>query len=263
MITPAVGTDVTTISAYDKNWEQTYEAENAALIGGAQAFTKTGGGDLARSNRAEVGGMNSENDGVKFTVEVPKDGRYRLNIYYSSQAPQVDPLTLQYVSKDGQNRAIGALCSHRLTIDGGAPQEIVFDSTVKWGYYNYKTVYVDLKAGRHEIQLMYQGENQNSKEINSMLCVLLDKIDLTYAPKEAAVIEIEPEELAASQEGFVYAQEGKFSGGGSASGSGKFTFYVNVPRDGKWFLHFVKEQSKLCQGCEGRVSADYRLVKIV
>ena len=93
VITPAVGTDVTTISAYDKNWEQTYEAENAALIGGAQAFTKTGGGDLARSNRAEVGGMNSENDGVKFTVEVPKDGRYRLNIYYSSQAPQVDPLT--------------------------------------------------------------------------------------------------------------------------------------------------------------------------
>lgn len=232
VITPTVGTDVTTISAYDKNWEQTYEAENAALIGGAQAFTKTGGGDLARSNRAEVGGMNSENDGVKFTVEVPKDGRYRLNIYYSSQAPQVDPLTLQYVSKDGQNRAIGALCSHRLTIDGGAPQEIVFDSTVKWGYYNYKTVYVDLKAGRHEIQLMYQGENQNSKEINSMLCALLDKIDLTYAPKEAAVIEIEPEELAASQKGFVYAQEEKFSGGGSASGSGKFTFYVNVPRDG-------------------------------
>lgn len=212
VITPATEEGTTKISEYDKNWEQTYEAEDAELIGNAEVFQKTQGTDLARSNRAEVGGMNSEEDGVNFTVEVPQKGRYRLNIYYSSQAPQVNPLTLQYVSSNGQNRAIGALSRHTLTVDGGSPQEIVYDSTVKWGYYNYKTVYLDLSAGKHELRLMYQGESQNGKALNSMLCALLDKIDLAYAPKAEAEICIEPEELAVE--------------------SGDFEFYVNAPKDG-------------------------------
>lgn len=232
IVTPAVGEETTTVAEYNKNWEQTYEAEDAERIGGAEAFTKTGGGDLARSNRAEVGGINSEKDGVKFSVRVPKDGRYRLNIYYSSQAPQVNPLTLQYVRAGGQNRAIGALSRHLLTVDGGTPQEIVYDSTVKWGYYNYKTVYLELKAGEHEIRLMHKGEDQSKKDINSMLCVLLDKIDLTYMAGERAEIHIEPEELAGSQKGFSFSQDGTYTGAGKAVGSGEFDFYVNVPEDG-------------------------------
>lgn len=232
VITPAVGDEVITISDYDKNWEKTYEAEDAQLIGDAKAFTKTGGADLARSNRAEVGGMNSEKDGVQFAVNVPKDGTYKLNIYYSSQAPQVNPLTLEYVSAKGQNRAIGALSNHVLTVDGNASQLITYDSTVKWGYYNYKTVYLDMKAGKHDICLMYKGENQNGKEISSMLCPLLDKIDLTYmADKEAEII-VEPEELVGIQMDFTFSQEGKYTGSGKAVGSGDFDFYVNVPRDG-------------------------------
>ncbi len=232
IITPAASEEVTTLKAYEKNREMTYEAEDAELIGSAVSYTKTSGSDLARSNRGEVGNMNTKNDGVKFTVDVPADGRYRLNIYYSSQAPQVDPLTLEYVSTGGQNRAVGALSRHTLTIDGGIPQEIVYDSTVKWGYYNYKTVYVELTAGSHEIQLMYQGGSQNGKEVNSMLCALLDKIDLTYAPKETAVIRIEPEELTGTQTGYTLSQEGSCSGAGKAVGSGSFEFYVNAPRDG-------------------------------
>ncbi len=232
VITPSVGTEVGTIAGYEKNWEKTYEAEETELIGGAKAYTKTGGGDLARSNRAEVGSLDTENDGVKFTVHVPKDGRYRLNIYYTSQAPQVDPLTLQYVDSGGQNRAIGALCRQNLTIDGGIPQEIVYDSTVKWGYYNYKTVYVELAKGIHTIQLMYKGESQKGKDVNSILCAMLDKIDLVYEPKEEAVISIEPEELVGKQAGYTFSQAGTFCGAGSAVGSGAFEFYVSVPRDG-------------------------------
>ena len=129
---------------------------------------------------------------MKFTVDVPQDGRYRMNIYYSSQAPQVDALTLDYVATGGQNRAVGALSTHTLSIDGGTPQEIVYDSTVKWGYYNYKTVYVDLTAGTHTVQLMYKGERQNGKNVISMLCALLDKIDLVYEPDTAKVIILEP-----------------------------------------------------------------------
>lgn len=232
VITPATSETVSTMKAYEKNWEKTYEAEEAELLGGAKAYIKKDGGDLARSNRAEVGSLDTEDDGVKFTVDVPKSGRYRLNIYYSSQAPQVNAQTLEYVSTKGQNRAIGALSRHTLTIDNGQPQEIVYDSTVKWGYYNYKTVYVDLTAGSHMIQLMYKGESQKGKEVNSMLCALLDKIDLTYAPDASAVIRMEPEELVGSQTGFALSQKGSYSGAGIASGSGTFELYVCVPRDG-------------------------------
>lgn len=232
IITPATEEKTITQSDYSKNWECTYEAEDAELIGDAKAFTKAGGADLARSNRAEVGGLNSEKDGVKFTVDVPKTGTYRLNIYYSSQAPQVNPLTLQYVSSGGQNRAIGALSRHTLSIDGKKSQEIVYDSTVKWGYYNYKSVYVDLEAGEHKITLMYKGEDQSKKDVNSMLCALLDKIDLTYMEQEKAEISIEPEELSGSHKGFSFSQDDSYTGAGKVTGNGDFDFYVSVPRDG-------------------------------
>ncbi len=236
VITPAVGEHVSTIASYEKNWEQTYEAEDATMIGGAKAYTKTNGTDLARSNRAEVGSLDTEEDGVEFTVDVPEDGKYRMNIYYSSQAPQVNPQTLEYVATGGQNRAIGALCTHTLTVDGGEPQELVYDSTVKWGYYNYKTVYLELEKGQHKLKIMYKGESQKGKELNSILCALLDKIDLTFVENEQAVIQIEPEELAASQKGFVMSQQGSFSGAGSLSGNGTFDFYVCAPRDGYYTL---------------------------
>lgn len=232
IVTPATEEKSITQSDYSKNWQQTYEAEDAKMIGGAEAYTKTGGGDLARSNRAEVGGMNSEKDGVKFTVNVPKTGKYRLNIYYSNQAPQVNPLSLQYVSSGGQNRAIGALSRHTLSVDGKKSQEIVYDSTVKWGYYNYKSVYLDLEAGKHDLTLMYKGEDQSKKDVNSMLCALLDKIDLTYMQQDKAEINIEPEELAGSHKGFSFSQEGSYTGAGKVTGSGEFDFYVTVPRDG-------------------------------
>lgn len=215
VIMPAKNDTNTTIKDYRKNWEETYEAEDARLIGSAEKYEQTGDGTLARSGRYDVGHMNTENDGVEFTVNVPDSGRYRLNIYYSSQAPQVDPLTLKYVETGGQNRAIGALSRHLLSIDGGPKQEIVYDSTVKWGYYNYKTVYTYLSAGSHKILLMYKGDDQNVKELNSMLCATLDKIDLTYEPYENAEITIGKEE---------FIKEDEETGG--------YDFYVCAPCDG-------------------------------
>lgn len=252
VITPATDEEVSAIPAYGRKWAQTYEAEDAELLGGAKAYTKTGGSDLARSNRAEVGSLDTEADGVRFNVNVPKEGRYRLNIYYTSQAPQVDAQTLEYVASGGQNRAIGALSRHTLTVDGGQPQEIVYDSTVKWGYYNYKTVYVDLSAGSHTIQLMYKGESQKGKDVNSILCAMLDKIDLTYAPEAPASIEIEPEELVGTQDGFALSQKGSYSGAGSASGSGTFDFYVCAPRDGYYTLGTAGSGSGVL--CKSRVN---------
>ena len=238
VITPATDETVTALDAYEKTWTKTYEAEDAELLGGAAAFKKRSGTDLARSNRAEVGGLNSENDGVKFTVDVPKDGNYRLNIYYSSQAPQVDPLTLQYVDKNGQNRAIGALCRHTLSVDGKETQDVVYDSTVKWGYYNYKTVDLKLAAGKHEIVLKYKGEDQNSKEVNSMLCALLDKIDLTYKESQESRVVLSKDMITQTKNGaecYVNApEEGYYTL--SSQGSGEAVLSksrVNYAKDAK------------------------------
>lgn len=236
VITPAAGEKTGIVQDYQKNWEQTYEAEDAVLIGKAFKAEKAGGGDLARSNRKEVGGIDTENDGLEFTVNVPESGRYRMDIYYSSQAPQVNAQTLEYVGSGGQNRAIGALVRHTLTVDNGQPQEVIYDSTVKWGYYNYRTVYVELTKGSHKVKLMHKGDDQTVKEANSRLCASLDKIDLSWAPKEPAVIKVEPEELTGSQAGFALAQQGTYSGAGTATGSGIFDFYVCVPEDGYYKL---------------------------
>ena len=238
IITPAVSGENTIIAGYEKNWEKTYEAEDAALLGNAKKYEQTGDTTLARSNRADVGSLDAQGDGVKFSVEVPQTGRYRMNVYYSSQAPCVNPLTLEYTTSasGAQNRAIGAFVMHSLAIDGKELPELVYDSTVKWGYYNYRTVYVDLTAGKHEIQIMYKGNslNRTNSGMNEKCIVsaMLDKIDLTYEPEKAAVVSVEPEELVGSKEGYVLSREGTYSGAGSAKGSGELDFYVCVPRDG-------------------------------
>ncbi len=242
IITQATNGENTIIAEYGKNWQKTYEAEDAALLGNARKYEQTGDTTLARSNRADVGSLDAQGDGVKFTVEVPQAGRYRMNVYYSSQAPCVNPLTLEYTtSADGaQNRAIGAFVMHSLTIDGKKQADLVYDSTVKWGYYNYRTVYMDLAAGKHEIQIMYKGNslNRTNSGMNEK-CVLsatLDKIDLTYEPNQAAVVSVEPEELVGSKDGYTLSREGNYSGAGSAKGSGAFDFYVCVPRDGYYSI---------------------------
>lgn len=236
VVTPATGKDSTDMVS-TAAWQETYEAEDAVLFGGASVFKKLNGNDLARSNRSEVGGLNKEGDGVEFSVEVPDDGTYRLNVYYTNQAPQVDPLSLEYVESGGQNRAIGAIVNHKLSIDGGEPQEISYDSTVKWGYYNYRTVYVELTKGSHKIKLTHAGEDQNEKQVNSMLCAVLDKIDLTQLTDAAGKIVVEPEELVGTEEGFGFSQEGgNYTGAGYAAGSGEFSFYVCAPRDGYYTI---------------------------
>ena len=57
---------------------------------------------MARSNRGEVGNILDTDDGVEFTVQVPKDGRYELRVYYSVPAPAVDPLTLEIDPKGAE-----------------------------------------------------------------------------------------------------------------------------------------------------------------
>ncbi|BAK20929.1 hypothetical protein MPTP_0450 [Melissococcus plutonius ATCC 35311] len=219
------------------SWRRTYEAEDATMIGQAKRFDKLDGSDLARSNRAEVGNINTKNDGVEYTVDVPQNGHYRLDSFYSVQAPQVDPLTLQYVESGGQNRAIGAVLKHKLFIDGKEKESLLYDSTVKWGYYNYKTVYVNLTKGLHKIKLMHDGKDQSGKEQGSVLAATLDKMDLSLVSENKNTIHVSAEELTSADSDFFFDNSYDYtSGSGYAKGKGKLDFYVNVPKDGYYEL---------------------------
>lgn len=242
IVTPGTDDTLTAVDEYEPSvWTRTYEAEDAKLIGGARITKREGGSDTVRSNRAEVGSIDTENDGVEFTVNVPRDGKYRVNVYYSTQAPQVNAESLEYVSEGGQNRAIGTITTHSLTVDGQFLENMEYESTIKWGYFNYKTVYLDLEEGQHSIRIMHSGEDQTKLPVGSRNSAILDKIDvisegdygISKEEIEKTVI-VEPEEdLGRNDNSFsMISGDSEYRGAGVIEGSGEFEFFVVVPEDG-------------------------------
>ncbi len=235
VITPAKDTSILQISDYNKNWEKTYEAEDATLLGNAKVTTKTDGSDLARSNRAAVDNMKSKSDGVSYTVEVPKDGTYSLEVYYSVAAPYVNALTLEQ-DAGGQNRAIGKLVHHKLVVDGEEDNEqiLTYKSTVKKGYYNYTAVTLKLTAGQHTIALTHSGEDQTKVASTIQLYAALDKIDLIFIPdgELTATSTIQLEDGVKNSTYHYDNTISAYQGGGYASGAGDITFTVVASEDG-------------------------------
>lgn len=155
-----------------------YEAEDAALLGGAQVFTKAADGDMATSGRAIVGSINNNGDGVRFTVNVPETGVYQLELFYSLQAPFVDAETLQ-PDGAGQNRAIGQTLPFGMQVDDLDQQVLYLESTVKWDYKNHHDVDVYLTAGEHTITFTHINGDQGNLG-NLQLVASVDKIDLDF-----------------------------------------------------------------------------------
>ena len=222
------------LSAKTANWIKTYEAEDAELLGSAAAYTRTGGSDLARSGRADVGGIYSESDGVRFNVDVPSDGIYTARIYYSAAAPFVNPKTLE-VDASGQNRAIGQIVQHKMIVDNDTDKEqiLTYESTVKNGYYNYADTEIELTAGKHTIEFSHYGSSQKNISASIRVAASLDKLDLYYEGEKAAVaagnvsFEENPNED--------YHAEHKISGytgNGYITGNGSVDVVLAVPEDG-------------------------------
>ncbi len=153
-----------------------YEAEDADLIGGATAYNKVGWSTFAASGRKEVGSINNNGDGVKFTVNVPESGMYDLGIFYSLQAPYVNAQTLE-PDANGQNRAIGKTLPFGMQIDNEVMQTLYLESTVVWHYRRHHNVDVYLDAGEHTITFTQINGDEGSKG-NLQLVAALDKIDL-------------------------------------------------------------------------------------
>ena len=248
IIHPATYGDTISMESFDRVWTATYEAEDAATLGQAKKIYYSKNTDLARSNRGEVGNILDTDDGVEFTVHVPRDGRYELKVYYSVPAPAVDPLTLE-IDPKGQNRAIGQLVKHQLLVDGKLESILTYDSTVKLGYVNYTRQYIDLTKGKHKLALMHYGANQSDKGESIRLTANLDKIELSYRTNignevQIPEIKIEAEEVIRDNRNYKFNNKrSDFSGGGYIEGQGDFTFTVVAQEDGLYHVEILGQAS--------------------
>ncbi|MCR4744143.1 MAG: FIVAR domain-containing protein [Lachnospiraceae bacterium] len=256
VITPSDGNGINGETA---NWLETYEAEDAELLGTAAAYTRTGGSDLARSGRADVAGIYSESDGVRFSVDVPSDGVYTARIYYSSAAPYVNATSLE-IDADGQNRAIGQVVEHRLEVDDDESTEqiLTYASTVKSGYYNYAEAELELTEGEHEIEITHYGASQKDITASIRLAASIDKLDLYYegSEKENAKADIPFEENFNEDYHTEHSLSG-YIGNGYSKGAGSVELLAAVPEDGLYDTELIYALSGNAAVSISKKSFDY------
>ncbi|MBR2277936.1 MAG: hypothetical protein IJ872_01855 [Eubacterium sp.] len=177
---------------------QSYEAEDAKLLGGATAYPKTGWTSFATSGRADVGNVNNNGDGVKFTVDVPEDGKYKASLFYSMQAPYVDPQSLE-PDANGQNRGIGKALPYGVWLDSERLDDISLESTVVWAYKNHCDIEIYLTAGTHTLTFEHINGDEGNKG-NLQLVAALDKLDLRKIKGDENDFEISLSEMKSFKE---------------------------------------------------------------
>ncbi|MGN0458448.1 MAG: fibronectin type III domain-containing protein [Eubacterium sp.] len=156
--------------------KDSYEAEDAELINNATAYDKNWWSAFATSGRKDVGSINDNGDGVRFTIDVKEDGLYNLSLFYSLQAPYVNPKTLE-PDANGQNRGIGKTLPFGITVDDGEQEEIYLESTATWWYKNHYDYEVHLTAGKHTVTCEQINGNESTKGNLQLVCAL-DKLDV-------------------------------------------------------------------------------------
>ncbi len=202
VISPAPNPSQTTDMENVRLSIDSYEAEDARLIGGAKAYAKTGWSTWAASGRKEVGSINNNGDGVEFTIDVPENGDYDLSLFYSLQAPYVNPRTLE-PDANGQNRAQGKMLPFGMQIDGGKAETIYLESTVTWSYRRHYDMIKTLTAGEHTITFTQINGDEGSKG-NLQLVAAVDKLDVKKHDDNYGNFEIDLTEMAAFKDGDKY-----------------------------------------------------------
>ena len=179
-----------------------YEAEDAELIGGATAYDKLGWATFATSGRKDVGSINNNGDGVEFTINVPENGKYKASLFYSIQAPYVNPETL-VPDANGQNRGIGQMLPYGVKLDGASLDNIYLESTVVWAYKSHYDLELDLTAGQHTLRFTHINGNDGDKG-NLQLVAAMDKLDIARLDGEENNFEICLNEMNNFKEGNSY-----------------------------------------------------------
>lgn len=225
-VTP-VGTGETTQVA-PLTFEASYEAEDAEAAGGGYSLNGPEGspsnqGGYFTSGSYNVGGLRTGSDlRLDFTVDVPEDGTYDLQVFSSTLN------TAAAVQEGGPTNVF-------LTVDGEAEQEVFLPLGYKWVVWDHADTTVDLTAGTHTITLAAQSLDGTQQTVGDAIVdrIVLQKSDVAAS---AAVYEAELAEPFGAEAR--YDLDGDVSGaGGAAVGEGdELTFWVYAADAGEHTL---------------------------
>ena len=115
-----------------------YEAEDATLLGNAKSYSDTSGVEVGAnfSGTGYVSNLTETSDGVEFTINVEKAGRYLLRIGYA--APYGDKIQNIYTNNGQLIQAKFSATSEFTTVDAGAVKLSAGANKVKisssWGW---------------------------------------------------------------------------------------------------------------------------------
>lgn len=149
-----------------------YEAEEADLFGTAYKTTDIA---YAASQKEMVKADASEESGVEFTVDIPENGQYHLDLIYGNGANG-----MQY-AEDGSvtNKGVRTNLEVEIAIDGTARTEkTVLLSTVKDDFTDCYTFTQEFTAGKHKIRITLP---ENASAGNT---VSFDFLDVTKTDSE-------------------------------------------------------------------------------
>ncbi|MGN0561576.1 MAG: hypothetical protein ACI4K6_02120 [Candidatus Fimenecus sp.] len=123
-----------------------YEAENATLFGTATADSNVA---YAASEYTLVKANSAEASGVEFTVTIPKEGSYSLDLVYGNGANNIQYNADGSQADKGERTDIELLVS----VDGEETENYLpLSSTLKDDFTNVISYTVDLKQGKHTIR---------------------------------------------------------------------------------------------------------------
>lgn len=156
--------------AYKGKWRRTYEAENGTLHG--KAVPNDSPWTYAKSGGYRLSGIDSPNDGVDITVEVPQRGYYRADLVYGNG------YGLNTADTAANNPQTVTLTR---TIDAVEEKTLVLENTLRWQMAGMYTDYVYLEAGSHLFSFRATTDTPQGAS--------LDCLSLTYEGMEIPVFD--------------------------------------------------------------------------
>ncbi len=150
-LTITEATDEVSLPMYGA-WRAVYEAEDAELLGNAaiEHIGDLGIPPYYLSAEYRVRNLNSEGNGVRYTVDVPIDGNYKLEFLYANGVG-LDRGNVNHAPKN---------LSMSITIDDGDEETLLLPNTLFFSMEGVAEKYVDLTAGTHTITLMCDGKEK-------------------------------------------------------------------------------------------------------
>ncbi|MFJ9627086.1 cellulosome protein [Streptomyces sp. NPDC101175] len=167
-------------------WRRTYQAEDAAYIGGGRSLNGPEGSPsdvdrFATSTGYHVGGLRTGSDGVlAFSVEVPQDGTYDVSVFANSYN------LADAVREQGPTNVF-------LRVDGRDPRELRLPLGYKWAVWGHTDTQVELTAGAHTITLAAIDPDLGVTRGDAVV----DKLDLALRDERQAGFALYDAEFAA------------------------------------------------------------------